>query len=113
MSIFFAEELQHRRGVFQAAARAVAPGQLRSRRQVLQACERENKDEVESNTTPNPFVVCAATFTPIYRGTADVACPTCGARFVKEQEGTVCPVCNLGKVGADATGLVCSPEQRK
>ena len=83
-------------------------------KQVLQACERENKDEVELDyDSRNPFVVCAATFTPIYRGTADVACPTCGARFVKEQEGTVCPVCNLGKVGADATGLVCSPEQRK
>ena len=83
-------------------------------KQVLQACERENKDEVELEyDSRNPFVVCAATFTPIYRGTADVACPTCGARFVKEQEGTVCPVCNLGKVGADATGLVCGPEQRK
>ena len=83
-------------------------------KQVLQACERENKDEVELDyDSRNPFVVCAATFVPIYRGTADCACPTCGARFVKEQEGSVCPVCNLGKVGADAAGLVCSPEQRK
>ena len=82
-------------------------------KQVLQACERTPKDEVELNyDSRNPFVVCSGTFEPIYRGTKDVACPTCGAKYMASQSGLVCQVCNLGKVGADATGLVCSPSQR-
>ena len=82
-------------------------------KQVLQACERTPKDEVEVKyDSRNPFIVCAGTFVPIYRGTENVACPTCGAKFVSEQKGVTCPVCLLGKVGADATGLVCSPSQR-
>ena len=82
-------------------------------KQVLQACERENRDEVELNyDSRNPFVVCAGTFTPIYRGTADVACPMCGAKYVAEQKGVTCAVCALGRVGEDATGLVVSPSQR-
>ena len=39
-------------------------------KQVLQACERTPKDEVELNyDSRNPFVVCSSTFMPIYRGT--------------------------------------------
>ena len=82
-------------------------------KQVLQACERTPKDEVELNyDSRNPFVVCSGTFEPIYRGTKDVACPTCGAKYVAEEAGKVCTVCNLGKIGQDATGLVVSPSQR-
>jgi len=78
-------------------------------KQVLQACERAPKDEVEVNYDPhNPFAVCSATFVPIYKGTKDCVCPTCGAHYVVEEAGNVCGVCNLGKIGADATGLVCS-----
>ena len=62
----------------------------------------------------NPFVVCSATFAPIYRGTKDVACSCCGAKFIAEGDhvNKVCPVCNLGAVGVEAAGLVVSPSQR-
>mmetsp|Transcript_6188 Transcript_6188/g.15793 ORF Transcript_6188/g.15793 Transcript_6188/m.15793 type:complete len:347 (+) Transcript_6188:137-1177(+) len=83
-------------------------------KQVLQACERTPKDEVELNyDSRNPFVVCSSTFMPIYRGTKDTACPTCAAKYMADQAGIVCQVCNLGKVGADASGLVCSPSQAR
>ena len=82
-------------------------------KQVLQACERTPGDKVQLNyDSRNPFVVCAGTFVPIYRGTSSVACPCCGAKFVNEQAGETCPVCLLGKVGAEASGLVVSPSQR-
>jgi coatomer protein complex subunit alpha (xenin) len=82
-------------------------------KQVLQACERTPGDEVQLDyDSRNPFVVCAGTFVPIYRGTSSVACPCCGAKFVNEQAGQTCPVCLLGKVGAEASGLVVSPSQR-
>ncbi|KAJ3697227.1 hypothetical protein LUZ61_000932 [Rhynchospora tenuis] len=78
-------------------------------RQVIQAAEA---DEKELNYDfRNPFVVCGATFVPIYRGQKDVSCPYCGARFVPAVEGQVCNICELAVVGADASGLLCSPTQ--
>ncbi|KAJ7522181.1 hypothetical protein O6H91_19G086400 [Diphasiastrum complanatum] len=81
-------------------------------RQVLQACERNPHDEHHLNYDPrNPFVVCGATYTPIYKGSKDVACPYCTAKFVPESAGELCPVCDLATVGADASGLLCSNTQ--
>ncbi|KAJ4756231.1 Coatomer subunit alpha [Rhynchospora pubera] len=78
-------------------------------RQVIQAAAA---DETELNYDfRNPFVVCGATFVPIYRGQKDVSCPYCGARFVLAVEGQVCNICELAVVGADASGLLCSPTQ--
>ncbi|KAM1123168.1 hypothetical protein FF1_004570 [Malus domestica] len=59
----------------------------------------------------NPFVVCGATYVPIYRGQKDVSCPYCSSRFVPDQEGKLCTVCDLSVVGSDASGLLCSPTQ--
>lgn len=122
-------------------------------RQVLAACERTPKDEVELKyDARNPFVTCPATFAPIYRGHKDSSCPTCGAKHVASYavrgttgarpgrswrgsaghlvscpgllahpfatvfsppaQGNICAVCELGKVGAEASGLMCSPSQR-
>ena len=82
-------------------------------KQVLAACEKTPKDEVTLNyDARNPFVTCPATFTPIYRGHKDAACPCCGAKHSASLAGSVCAVCELGKVGADASGLVVSPSQR-
>jgi coatomer subunit alpha len=78
-------------------------------RQVIQA---GGTDEMELNYDfRNPFVVCGATFVPIYRGQKDVSCPYCGARFVPAIEGQICNICELAVVGADASGLLCSPTQ--
>lgn len=81
-------------------------------RQVLQACEKNPKDEVQLNYDPrNPFVVCGSTLTPIYRNSREVVCPYCAASFVPETAGKLCPVCDLATIGADATGLLCSQSQ--
>eukprot|EP00897_Mesotaenium_endlicherianum_P007973 jgi/Mesen1/7203/ME000371S06296 len=81
-------------------------------RQVLTACERNLKDELQLNYDPrNPFVVCGATLTPIYRGSKEVSCPYCAAKFVPETAGSLCSVCDLATVGADASGLLCSSSQ--
>lgn len=89
----------------------LSPG-LGKTRQVLQACEKTPKDDFSLNYDPrNPFVVCGSTFTPIYRGSRDISCPYCGARFVPETAGSICSICELATVGADASGLVCSTSQ--
>ncbi|XP_072962023.1 coatomer subunit alpha-1-like [Typha angustifolia] len=85
--------------------------QAKKARQVLQACG-DKKDANQLNYDyRNPFIVCGATFVPIYRGQKDVACPYCASRFVPAFEGQLCTVCELAEVGADASGLLCSPSQ--
>ncbi|KAL7085958.1 hypothetical protein ACP275_14G309100 [Erythranthe tilingii] len=86
--------------------------QARQARQVLQAAERNMKDATQLNYDfRNPFVVCGATYVPIYRGQKDVTCPYCGTHFVLSQQGQLCNVCDLAAVGSDASGLLCSPSQ--
>ncbi|KAK9758325.1 hypothetical protein RND81_01G223100 [Saponaria officinalis] len=86
--------------------------QAKTARQVLQAAERNMKDSTQLNYDfRNPFVVCGATYVPIYRGQKDVSCPYCTSRFIPAQEGQICAVCDLAVVGADASGLLCSPSQ--
>ncbi|XP_021758357.1 coatomer subunit alpha-2-like [Chenopodium quinoa] len=81
-------------------------------RQVLVAAERNMKDSTQLNYDfRNPFVVCGATYVPIYRGQKDISCPYCSSRFVPDQEGQICAVCDLAVIGADASGLLCSAAQ--
>ncbi|KAL5563094.1 hypothetical protein UlMin_032841 [Ulmus minor] len=86
--------------------------QARQARQVLQAAERNLTDATELNYDfRNPFVTCGATYVPIYRGQKDISCSYCTARFVPDQEGQICNICELAVIGADASGLMCSPAQ--
>jgi coatomer protein complex subunit alpha (xenin) len=86
--------------------------QAKTARQVLAAAERNMTDATQLNYDfRNPFVTCGATYVPIYRGQKDVACPYCSSRFVPSQEGQLCTVCDISVVGADASGLLCSPSQ--
>ncbi|GJN09183.1 hypothetical protein PR202_ga27165 [Eleusine coracana subsp. coracana] len=86
-------------------------GQALKAQQVLKAC-KDNKDTHQLNYDfRNPFVVCGATYVPIYRGQKDISCPYCGCRFVPSIEGQLCTICELATVGADASGLLCSPTQ--
>ncbi|KAJ8762252.1 hypothetical protein K2173_007408 [Erythroxylum novogranatense] len=88
--------------------------QAKTARQVLQAAEKNMKDKAELNYDfRNPFVVCGATYVPIYRGQKDVSCPYCSSRFVPSQEGKLCTVCDLAIIGSDASGLLCSPSQTR
>ncbi|XP_012488098.2 coatomer subunit alpha-1-like [Gossypium raimondii] len=81
-------------------------------RQVLQSSERNMTDASQLNYDfRNPFVTCGATYVPIYRGQKDVSCPSCTTRFVPTQEGQLCTICVLAVIGADASGLLCSPSQ--
>ncbi|KAL3514715.1 hypothetical protein ACH5RR_027432 [Cinchona calisaya] len=88
--------------------------QARTARQVLQAAERNMRDVSELNYDfRNPFVICGATYVPIYRGQKDVICPYCSTHFVPSQQGQLCIVCDLAVVGADASGILCSPSQTR
>ena len=83
-------------------------------RQVLAACEKSPVDEVQLNYDPrNPFDLCSSTFTPIYRGNKFIEDPFTKARFQPECAGQVCPVGEVSKIGAEASGLVnCTAQLR-
>ncbi|XP_010472129.2 PREDICTED: coatomer subunit alpha-2 [Camelina sativa] len=79
---------------------------------VEQACRGNMTDATNLNYDyRNPFVICGSTYVPIYRGHKRVSCPYCTAWFVPSQEGNICAVCDLAVIGADASGLLCSPSQ--
>ncbi|XAR64161.1 hypothetical protein NMG60_11024402 [Bertholletia excelsa] len=91
-----------------------AENQAKTARQVLHAAEKNMRDaSVLNYDFRNPFVICGATYVPIYRGQKDVSCPYCSSRFVPSQEGQICAVCDLAVVGGDASGLLCSPSQSR
>ena len=54
----------------------------------------------------NPFVLCNATLTPIYRGSVAIArCTLCKAAYLPGHKAEKCWTCGLGEVGGDAAGL--------
>jgi coatomer subunit alpha len=79
--------------------------------QALEVCEQGGlKDEAPMGEYDerNPFVVCAHSFKPIYRGNPSVGCSYCAAQFIAgpEVNGKPCPVCVVGAIGVKGTGLV-------
>jgi len=82
-------------------------------RKVIQLAEQNgNADEVPINYDErNPFVVCAETMKPIYRGNEQTRCSYCYQPYAPSCKGKVCPVCQIGGIGADATGMVNSYSQ--
>ncbi|KAJ1729506.1 hypothetical protein LPJ61_003488 [Coemansia biformis] len=75
-------------------------------RKMITICDRQSRDGLAINyDARNPFVVCAASHTPIHRGEAAVNCPYCQAPYKPEFDGELCHVCTIARVGAKATGL--------
>jgi len=52
-----------------------------------------------------PFDICAATYTPIYRGSPLVRCPYTDAAFQPQFKGQLDPLTRLTEIGAAASGL--------
>jgi len=87
---------------------APKPEIAQTAQRVAQLCEQNAlKDEITNvdYDERNPFVICAASMKPIYRGTPSTTCPYCGSHFLQEHTDITCTICNLSKVGATATGL--------
>ena len=75
-------------------------------RQVLAVCEKNPTDAVELNYDPrNPFVVCAETLLPIYRGNESVESPFSKAKYNPSYAGKRCLVDKIATVGANSSGL--------
>lgn len=88
------------------------PQVIQQTRQILQVCERNPTDEVPLvYDEHNPFDVCAASYTPIYRGRPVVKDPLSGACYKPEYKGQVCRVTEATEIGKEVIGLRISPKQ--
>lgn len=75
-------------------------------RQRIAAGDRNPRDALEVAYDPfTEFELCAASFTPIYKGAASVACPYTGARYKPEFKGRLDPLLGLTEIGAVASGV--------
>ena len=75
-------------------------------RRLLAVCDQNPTDEAKLNyDSRNPFVICAASMTPIYKGSPNEKCGYCSASFQPSYAGTTCTVCNIAAVGAAGGGL--------
>lgn len=75
--------------------------------QMLSICSQKgnsNKHKIDFDER-NPFVVCAMSMKPIYRGRALVQCPFCGANYATQFKGKICSVCEMCEIGAQCAGL--------
>lgn len=62
-------------------------------RKILAACEKTLTDAHQLNYDPhNPFDLCAASFTPLYRGRPVEKCPLSGACYCPTYKGQICNV---------------------
>ncbi|XP_052228436.1 coatomer subunit alpha-like [Dreissena polymorpha] len=75
-------------------------------RKILAACEKNPTDEQDLKYDEhNPFDICAASYTPIYKGKPVVKCPLSGACYLPEYKGQVCRVSKVTEIGKDCIGL--------
>ncbi|TRY81974.1 hypothetical protein DNTS_030981 [Danionella cerebrum] len=81
-------------------------------RKILAACEKSLTDAHQLNYDPhNPFDICAASYTPLYRGRPVEKCPLSGACYCPKYKGEVCRVTQVTEIGKDVIGLRVSPLQ--
>ena len=75
-------------------------------RKIIAACDKNQTDEHKLNyDMHNPFDICAASYTPIYRGKPLEKCPLSGAAYKPEYAGEVCRITKSTEIGADTIGL--------
>lgn len=75
-------------------------------RQRIAAGDRNPRNAIEiSYDEFTPFEICAATYTPIYKGSPSVHCPYTDASYLPQFKGSLDPLAHLAEIGAVASGL--------
>ncbi|KAH7369662.1 coatomer WD associated region-domain-containing protein [Rhexocercosporidium sp. MPI-PUGE-AT-0058] len=75
-------------------------------RKIKANCERNPNDAVEIEFDQfAEFDICAASYTPIYSGSAFEVCAFDGSKYQTKYKGTVCAVCGVCEVGKNGSGL--------
>jgi hypothetical protein len=73
---------------------------------VLRVCDTNRTNEVDlTYDERNPLVVCTKSFLPVYRGQPVARCGFNTAAFDPKSKGQVCPICEIGELGFQVTGI--------
>jgi coatomer protein complex subunit alpha (xenin) len=82
------------------------PKMLSLARSVITEADRQPRDAIEiSYDEFTEFDICAASYTPIYKGSPSAKDPFTGATFLPEYKGKLCPLTDVTVIGATASGL--------
>nr|CDS32611.1 E3 ubiquitin protein ligase CBL [Hymenolepis microstoma] len=85
---------------------AAEPAVAEQTRKILRICDANPTDAFELAYDPrNPFEVCPASYTPIYRGEECVREPLTGAAYKPEFKGQLCRVTKATEIGLMARGM--------
>ena len=75
-------------------------------RQRIAAGDRNPRNAVEIDYDEfTEFEVCAASYTPIYKGSSAVRCPYTDAAYLPEYKGQLDSLIQLTEIGAPSSGL--------
>lgn len=85
---------------------AAEPAVAEQTRKILRVCDSNPTDAFELAYDPrNPFEVCPASYTPIYRGEECVREPLTGAAYKPQFKGQLCRVTKATEIGLVARGM--------
>ena len=83
---------------------------LTKAKKVLQLSEAEGRNAISIDFDEmNPYKLCCASLTPIYRGSPVITSPYCPAAYKPEFKGSVCRIDGMSVVGVETVGLVSMP----
>ncbi|KII84248.1 hypothetical protein PLICRDRAFT_701838 [Plicaturopsis crispa FD-325 SS-3] len=75
-------------------------------RQRIAAGDRNPRNAIEIDYDEfTEFEICAASYTPIYKGSPSVRCPYTDAAYLPEYQGKLDPLIQLTQIGASSSGL--------
>ncbi len=75
-------------------------------KKIKATCERSPQDKIDIEFDQfAEFDVCASSYTPIYSGSPNAACPFDGSKHHSQYKGKVCRVCDVCEIGAPASGI--------
>eukprot|EP01059_Diplonema_ambulator_P025038 TRINITY_DN42020_c0_g1_i1.p1 TRINITY_DN42020_c0_g1~~TRINITY_DN42020_c0_g1_i1.p1 ORF type:complete len:1248 (+),score=523.71 TRINITY_DN42020_c0_g1_i1:55-3798(+) len=78
---------------------------LAQAKKVVQTAEVKDDISPLNYDARNPFEVCVKSWTPMYAGTtAPIRCSCCHAPSQPQYSGEVCPICEIGELGREASG---------
>ncbi|VDD80775.1 unnamed protein product [Mesocestoides corti] len=85
---------------------APSPEVAEQTRKILKVCDSNPVDSFNLAYDPrNPFEVCAASYTPIYRGQECIRDPLSGAAYRPEFKGQLCRVTKATEIGLSTCGI--------
>eukprot|EP01062_Namystynia_karyoxenos_P031470 TRINITY_DN23359_c0_g1_i1.p2 TRINITY_DN23359_c0_g1~~TRINITY_DN23359_c0_g1_i1.p2 ORF type:complete len:1255 (+),score=571.61 TRINITY_DN23359_c0_g1_i1:138-3902(+) len=80
---------------------------LQQAKKVIQTGETTGDAQKIDYDARNPFELCVVTWKPMYRGVSEpIKCTYCLAPANSSVRGRTCPVCLVGTLGGQATGLL-------